>query len=149
MYPDTFPASPDECRSGPRPCPWIRCEFHPYLIIQDFWRRRNGKRSRYYHLQPWELPHTCVLDVIEHGVTRDGKMTLAAIGDVLGYCRENIRLIEKDAIESFTTRELVLLREAWASDPIRDERPLPAHHALNRLAARSDAAHDGTAWNPV
>ena len=71
------PRTRGECADGPRPCQWINCRHH--LAIESRW--------------PSRLTESCALDLAD----RDG-LTLAEIGDALGYTRERIRQIQKRAL---------------------------------------------------
>ncbi len=145
----TFPHSRAECESGPRPCPWIRCTHHLYLPIQNYWQKCQGLRSRYKELEPWELPYTCVLDVVALAADRGGTLTLREVGEILGYCKERIRQIQVGAIESLTPKELQQLRTAAEDAPRYEPAPLSAHHAVSRLVQHYDSCHDGTIWSPL
>lgn len=76
----TLPKTRGECRSLPRPCPFIHCRYHLLVEANDL----DGEPT---------LEETCALDVAE-----GGGMSAAAIGRVLGYSRANICKIERSAL---------------------------------------------------
>lgn len=142
MFTTSFPRTRADCVGKMRPCPWIRCEFHPYLIINNFFEPRRSQASRYYGLEPWQLPHTCILDVIDSidpETLHDGKMKLKAIGEVLGYNRESIRLFEKSAFARLTPSQLAILEEAWNAAAETPHEPVP-QRAVSLLNWRLDTA---------
>lgn len=76
-----------ECRTGPRPCPHVRCRYH--LMIDVI----TTGALRIYGTDPDDLLETCSLDVAEAGA-----VTLERVADLLGVTRERIRQIEEEAI---------------------------------------------------
>jgi hypothetical protein len=83
------PAQRSDCINGPRPCPWVSCEYHLYLDVNH----RNGSLTiNFPDLEPWELPATCALDV-----ALGGARTLSEVGDVIGLSRERVHQIEEEA----------------------------------------------------
>ena len=68
MYPPVDdvdrPRTRAECADAPRPCPWVACKHHLYLDINP---RTGSIKINFPDLEPWELPHTCALDVAEQG----------------------------------------------------------------------------------
>jgi hypothetical protein len=86
-----LPASRDECREGARPCPLVSCRYHLYLDVDP----HNGSlKLNFPGLQPWELEHSCALDVAEAGGA-----TLDVVGTHLGLTRERARQIESMALD--------------------------------------------------
>lgn len=57
------PRTRSECADGPRPCPWASCRYHLGYEVTD----RGAVQQRFPHLELWELPETCALDVAERG----------------------------------------------------------------------------------
>lgn len=83
------PTTRDECRQGPRPCPFVGCRHHLYLEVKP-----NGALTvTWPHLEPWEIPESCSLDVAE----RDSH-TLDEIGELLNLSWERIRRIETQSL---------------------------------------------------
>jgi len=80
------PKTRAECAGGARPCPWVACKHHLYLDINP---RTGSIKINFPDLEPWELPHTCALDVAEHGA-----LTLEEIGVVTNLTRERVRQVE-------------------------------------------------------
>ncbi len=90
MYPPVDvprPAKRDECKSGEmRPCPWVACKHHLYLDINP---ETGSIKINFPDLEPWELQHTCALDVAERG-----GITLEEVGEIMNLTRERIRQVE-------------------------------------------------------
>ncbi len=83
------PATRADCRTGPRPCPYVGCRHHLYLETKP----TGAITVSWPHLEPWEIPETCALDVAECG-----QHTLDEIGDLLNLSWERVRKIEKVAL---------------------------------------------------
>jgi hypothetical protein len=75
-----------ECRDAPRPCPWVACKHHLYLDINP---RTGSIKINFPDLEPWELQHTCALDVAD-----GGGLTLEEIGVITNLTRERVRQVE-------------------------------------------------------
>jgi hypothetical protein len=89
MYPPVDiprPTSREECRGEIRPCPWVACKHHLYLDINP---ETGSIKINFPDLEPWELKHTCALDVAE----RVG-ITLEEVGEIRNLTRERIRQVE-------------------------------------------------------
>ncbi len=88
VYPEDVerPRTRAECRDGARPCPWVACKHHLYLDINP---RTGSIKLNFPELEPWDLEHTCALDVAEAG----GR-TLEEIGVVTNLTRERVRQVE-------------------------------------------------------
>lgn len=80
------PLTRSECRDAPRPCPWVACKHHLYLDINP---RTGSIKLNFPDLEPWELEHTCALDVAENGA-----LTLEEIGLITNLTRERVRQVE-------------------------------------------------------
>lgn len=80
------PRTRAECAGGQRPCPWVACKHHLYLDINP---RTGSIKINFPDLEPWELPHTCALDVADAGA-----LTLEEIGVVTNLTRERVRQLE-------------------------------------------------------
>ncbi len=76
----------DDCRDAPRPCPWVACKHHLYLDINP---ESGAIKINFPDLEPWELEHTCALDVAEAG-----GITLEEVGQIMNLTRERIRQVE-------------------------------------------------------
>jgi hypothetical protein len=97
------PKHRDECRDGPRPCPWASCE-HSLLVDIGRPRGSTGKDSDELEVhdraaEAIRLGHTCLLDV-----TAEGPATLVTIAEIIGTSRERVRQIEAAAIRKLTER---------------------------------------------
>jgi hypothetical protein len=89
MYPPVDiprPTTRDECRGDQRPCPWVACKHHLYLDINP---ETGSIKINFPDLEPWELQHTCALDVAERG-----GITLEEVGEIMNLTRERIRQVE-------------------------------------------------------
>ena len=89
MYPPVDiprPTSREECRGEQRPCPWVACKHHLYLDINP---ETGSIKINFPDLEPWELKHTCALDVAERG-----GITLEEVGEIMNLTRERIRQVE-------------------------------------------------------
>jgi len=89
MYPPVDiprPTSRAECREEMRPCPWVACKHHLYLDINP---ETGSIKINFPDLEPWELKHTCALDVAEKG-----GITLEEVGEIMNLTRERIRQVE-------------------------------------------------------
>jgi hypothetical protein len=81
------PTSREECRDVEmRPCPWVACKHHLYLDINP---ETGSIKINFPDLEPWELKHTCALDVAEKG-----GITLEEVGEIMNLTRERIRQVE-------------------------------------------------------
>ncbi len=89
MYPPVDiprPTNRSECREEMRPCPWVACKHHLYLDINP---ETGSIKINFPDLEPWELRHTCALDVAERG-----GITLEEVGEIMNLTRERIRQVE-------------------------------------------------------
>ena len=89
MYPPVDiqrPTNREECRGEMRPCPWVACKHHLYLDINP---ETGSIKINFPDLEPWELKHTCALDVAERG-----GITLEEVGEIMNLTRERIRQVE-------------------------------------------------------
>jgi len=89
MYPPVDiprPTSRAECSEEIRPCPWVACKHHLYLDINP---ETGSIKINFPDLEPWELKHTCALDVAERG-----GITLEEVGEIMNLTRERIRQVE-------------------------------------------------------
>lgn len=80
------PTTRSECSEGARPCPWVACKHHLYLDINP---RTGSIKINFPDLEPWELQHTCALDVADNG-----GLTLEEIGLITNLTRERVRQVE-------------------------------------------------------
>ena len=89
MYPPVDidrPRTREECRGEMRPCPWVACKHHLYLDINP---ETGSIKINFPDLEPWELQHTCALDVADRG-----GITLEEVGEIMNLTRERIRQVE-------------------------------------------------------
>lgn len=80
------PTTRAECRGHEGPCPWVSCKHHLYLDINPL---TGSIKLNFPDLEPWELEHTCALDVAEAGA-----LTLEQVGAVTNLTRERVRQVE-------------------------------------------------------
>jgi hypothetical protein len=90
------PMTRAECADGPRPCPWVACKHHLYLDINP---RTGSIKINFPDLEPWELQHTCALDVADNG-----GLTLEEIGLITNLTRERVRQVEVRGLITLKTR---------------------------------------------
>ncbi|HEY4059792.1 MAG TPA: sigma factor-like helix-turn-helix DNA-binding protein [Kofleriaceae bacterium] len=80
------PKTRAQCMEEARPCPWVSCKHHLYLDINP---ETGSIKINFPDLEPWEMQHTCSLDVAENGA-----LTLEEIGIITNLTRERIRQVE-------------------------------------------------------
>ena len=89
LYPEAVTGRPQtraECVGGPRPCPYVSCEAHLYLDVND---RTGSIKMNFPDLEVWELPETCALDIADRG-----GVTLEELGALMNVTRERMRQME-------------------------------------------------------
>ena len=101
MYPiaeveESRPQTRADCRGHTRPCPWVACKHHLYLDINP---TTGSIKINFPDLEPWELQHTCALDVAEAGA-----LTLEQIGAITNLTRERIRQVEALGLSKLATQ---------------------------------------------
>ncbi len=94
------PVTRSECAEGMRPCPWVACKHHLYLDINP---RTGSIKINFPDLEPWELQHTCALDVADNG-----GLTLEEIGLITNLTRERVRQVEVRGLLTLRTRSNAL-----------------------------------------
>ncbi len=102
-YPDFemkpgVPATRDQCKDGPRPCPYVTCRHHLWLLLQED-RAGNPLRKAGTTLLP-QSGDSCSLDVAE----RLGALSESKTAEVLG--------IDKSRVRSILRAGLTKLRDA-------------------------------------
>lgn len=80
------PSTRKECQNTQRPCPFVSCKFHLYLDVNP---QTGSIKVNFPHLEVWEMPETCALDIADRGGT-----TLEEVGDIINLTRERIRQVE-------------------------------------------------------
>ncbi len=88
VYPEEVerPRTRAECQNMERPCPFVSCEHHLYLDVNP---DSGAIKLNFPHLEVWEMPETCSLDVADRG-----GITLEEVGAILNLTRERIRQVE-------------------------------------------------------
>ncbi len=94
------PHTREDCRDAPRPCPWVACKHHLYLDINP---RTGSIKINFPDLEPWELAHTCALDVADAGA-----LTLEEIGLITNLTRERVRQVEVRGLITLRSRSRAL-----------------------------------------
>ena len=94
------PKTRGDCINGPRPCPWVGCKYHLYLDVNE---KTGSIILNFPDLMPWELEHSCVLDVADRG-----GITLEEVGAIMNLTRERIRQLESLAASKLRENDLVL-----------------------------------------
>lgn len=87
---DYRPQTRGECESAVRPCPFVSCQFHLYLDVNE---ETGAIKFNFPHLEVWDMPHTCALDVADQG-----GVTLEAVGAIFNLTRERIRQVEVNGL---------------------------------------------------
>lgn len=80
------PRTRGDCRDHDGPCPWVACKHHLYLDINPL---TGSIKLNFPDLEPWQLEHTCALDVAEAGAR-----TLEQVGEITNLTRERVRQVE-------------------------------------------------------
>ena len=83
------PASRAECRDGERPCPYVRCKWHLWLVLgSDRPGRRYDGRTPPTALRPaWledPMPPCCTLDIAERAETLDDPGSIRELAAAIG-----------------------------------------------------------------
>jgi len=93
-YPDDVdrPVRRSDCAEMPRPCPFVSCAEHAYFQV----KASGNLTFNHPRVAPENMQHSCLSDVISEA-EKNGGMTLAEIGSVLGLTRERVRQIEARA----------------------------------------------------
>ena len=73
-----------------RPCPFVSCKYHLYIDVHPV---RGSIKINFPDLEPWELQHTCALDVAERG-----GITLEEVGEIMNLTRERVRQVETQGL---------------------------------------------------
>lgn len=84
------PKTRDDCRNGPRPCPWVGCRRHLYLDVNP----RNGSiKYNFPGMALEDLEETCASDVEERG-----GVSLQKVGDLINVTLERVRQIQQTGV---------------------------------------------------
>lgn len=89
----TRPKTRGDClqeENAERPCPFVSCKHHLYL---DFSTKSGAIKTNFPHLEVWDLPESCALDVADRG-----SVTLEEVGVIMNLTRERIRQLETKGI---------------------------------------------------
>lgn len=89
----TRPRTRGDCLQGEnaqRPCPFLSCRFHLYLDVNP---KSCGIKFNFDHLEAYEIPESCALDVADKGGD-----TLENIGLMMNLTRERVRQLEASGL---------------------------------------------------
>lgn len=124
LYPDIDherPRTRAECADGPRPCPYVSCQYHLFLDVAE-----NGNiKLNFPDIEPDQLAHSCSLDVADRGGA-----TLEEVAALMNLTRERIRQIEVLAL-AWAARSRALRAHLGEGElrPVRRLPVLPARSA--------------------
>lgn len=77
-----------DCQGGVRPCPWVGCRHHLFLEVDA-----AGALHVPVGTQPWQLEHSCALDL-----AREGGLSAQEVGDALRLSHTAVLQIERRAL---------------------------------------------------
>lgn len=93
LYPEDDyerPKTRADCANGPRPCPFVSCQFSLYLDVSP---QTGAIKLNYPDLEPDGMKESCALDIADRGGT-----TLEEVGAIMNLTRERIRQLEVKAM---------------------------------------------------
>lgn len=102
-----------DCVDGPRPCPWVGCKYH---LFGDFDDEDGSFSCNHPGKEPWELEHTCALDLADQG-----PLSTEQIGAAIGVGAERARQIVVEGIEAL--REVFRSLESFQTPQQHGEQP--------------------------
>jgi hypothetical protein len=93
-WPDQKPTKRGECLGMPRPCPFVSCRHH---IVKIKGPGDEGIRTDDHDDQTVDailaVKESCSLDVADR-VAKDKELSLAEVGEIMGFSRERARQVE-------------------------------------------------------
>ena len=122
-----LPATRGDCRSMERPCPFVSCRHHLYLDVSEAGSLKLNTRR-----EPWEMRHTCSLDVADQG----GE-TLEGLGEIFNLAKERVRQIEEAALDKCRAYSAALEQAATTAEEIPLMRELQATVMQAMLRSRT------------
>jgi hypothetical protein len=92
------PGGREECRTGPRPCPYVRCKHHLWMRVGEE-RQGSGNTSVGSTVEPvtWT---TCALDVAE-----SGPRSTREIAEWLGVSMRRVQQLIKAGIAKLAAKQ--------------------------------------------
>jgi hypothetical protein len=120
------PKTRGDCRDGERPCPFVSCRYHLYLVINPM---TGSIKINFPDKNLEDLRETCALDVAEGGT-----LTLEEIGDLLNLTRERVRQIENMA--------LMNMRRAIGEEKLAELLGLPVTQSSHSVPVRIKRTYD-------
>lgn len=108
------PSSRAECRDGERPCRYVRCKWHLWLVLgyDRSGRRWHGKSPPSTVRAAWleeALPASCTLDVAESVGQLGRLLTDEQIGQLMGIRQSAVRAIAAAAMKKLAANAEPLL----------------------------------------
>lgn len=102
------PLTRGDCLEGgsnaERPCPFVSCVHHLYLDVSE---RSGAIKLNFPDQEPWDLPETCALDIVDRG-----GVTLEEVGGIMNLTRERVRQLENRALGKVKrSDDIVVLQE--------------------------------------
>lgn len=136
------PRTRAECADGPRPCPFVSCEYHLFVDVSP---RTGAIKLNFPDLEVWELTESCSLDVADRGGT-----TLEDVGAIMNLTRERIRQVEVKALAKLEAlRDMNALRDYVDEGPVGKRRlprlskaEVPKQEKASKASAESDAEYE-------
>lgn len=92
------PGGRDECRTGPRPCPYVRCKHHLWMITAEE-RRGSGNLNTRSTVEPVTMT-TCALDIAERGQ----EVSTREIAEMLGVSMRRVQQLIKAGIAKLAAK---------------------------------------------
>jgi hypothetical protein len=107
------PSSRAECRDGERPCPYVRCKWHLWLVLgSDRPGRRYDGRTPPTALRPaWledPMPPCCTLDIAERAEALDDPGSIRELAAAIGLKPSRIHDIIATALAKLRERGMNL-----------------------------------------
>lgn len=83
------PRTRGDCVNGVRPCPWVGCRHHLWLDTY-----KEGRLRFRVDVPPWELEHSCALDVADEGPHSEQE-----IAEIMALSDQAVRIVENSAMK--------------------------------------------------
>jgi hypothetical protein len=93
---ESRPKTREDCKNDVRPCPWVGCQFHLYLDVDDRNEIIFNHENTVFNDDDLENPdlrkmvHTCVLDIVDK---IDDGLTFCEIAEYLGCTVKKVKEI--------------------------------------------------------
>lgn len=108
------PSSRAECRDGERPCRYVRCKWHLWLVLgyERPGRRFDGRTPPSTLRAAWlekKIPASCTLDVAEQVGELGRALTCEQLGRLMGIRPSAVRAIAAEAMKKLAANAEPLL----------------------------------------